>query len=147
MRTGRISIFMLIIFLNPPTTLSKIPIVLPGTLLLLVDSVGWKISGLKLLFFGSLLMFCCCSLNLKYEAIQVMECHKVRHSLGSNYFNQTSQSQDNQTKYYAIICKYLCSKVSLFKSIFIDARILISSYKISIFAFMKIVLKGRYIQR
>ena len=83
MRTGRISIFMLIIFLNPPTTLSKILIVLPGTLLLLVDAVGWKISGLKLLFFGSLLMFCCCSLNLKDEAIQVMECHKVRHSLGS----------------------------------------------------------------
>ena len=83
---------LIIIFLNPPTTLSKIPIVLPGTLLLLVDAVGWKISGLKLLFFGSLLMFCCCSLNLKDEAIQVMECHKVRHSLGSTLLNQTSQS-------------------------------------------------------
>ena len=28
----------------------------------------------------------------KDEAIQVMECHKVRHSLGSTLLNQTSQS-------------------------------------------------------
>ena len=136
MRTGRISIFMLIIFLNPPTTLSKIPIVLPGTLLLLVDAVGWKISGLKLLFFGSLLMFCCCSFNLKDEAIQVMECHKVRHSLGSTLIRPVNPriiKPSMQSSVSIFAQKYLCSKVS--------SQILISSYKIIIFAFMKIVLE------
>ena len=41
----------------------------------------------------------------------------------------------------AIISKYLRSK-----SIFLNAKILILSYKISIFTFMKILLERRYLE-
>ena len=89
-------------------------------------------------------MFCCCSLNSKDEAIQVKERETDRHSLGSTLIRPVNPRIIKPSMQSFVSNKYLRSKVSLFKSIFIDAKILISSYKISIFAFMKIVLKGRY---
>ena len=54
-------------------------------------------------------MFCCCSLNLKDEAIQVMECHKVR--LGSTLIRPVNPriiKPSKQSSVSIFAQKYLC---------------------------------------
>ena len=66
----------------------------------------------------------------------------------SNYkiwFRKIRLSNENKWMWLCSMCNHL--QISSLKSIFINVKILILSYKINIFAFTKIVLEQRYLSR